>query len=62
MKKPDECSNMVEIRTEIDRLDKTIIGLIGDRFNYVQAAAKFKTDETSVRAPERFKAMLLKRR
>ena len=61
-KVPTECSGMEDIRAEIDRLDKTIITLIGKRFQYVQAAAKFKTSESSVRAPERFKAMLQQRR
>ncbi|BDB15124.1 isochorismate lyase [Acidithiobacillus sp. 'AMD consortium'] len=53
---------MEDIRAEIDCLDKTIIMLIGKRFQYVQAAAKFKASESSVRAPERFKAMLQQRR
>lgn len=53
---------MDDIRNEIDAMDKTIIAILGKRFEYVQAAAKFKTSETSVRAPERFKAMLEKRR
>ncbi len=59
---PHECENMADIRAEIDLLDATIIKLIGQRYQYVQAAAKFKTSETAVRAPERFKAMLLQRR
>ncbi|MEO0406973.1 MAG: isochorismate lyase [Cyanobacteria bacterium P01_A01_bin.135] len=61
-KEPAECSGMGDIRAEIDRLDKAIITLIGKRFQYVQAAAKFKTSESSVRAPERFEAMLQQRR
>lgn len=59
---PEECVSMSDIRTEIDVIDRTIITLIGQRYKYVQAAAKFKTSETAVRAPERFKSMLLKRR
>lgn len=61
-KEPNECSGMEDIRAEIDRLDKSIITLIGKRLQYVQAAAKFKTSELSVRAPERFNAMLQQRR
>lgn len=61
-KEPNECSGMEDIRAEVDRLDKSIITLIGKRFQYVQAAAKFKTGESSVRAPERFNAMLQQRR
>lgn len=59
---PEQCANMADIRGEIDLLDCAIIQLIGQRYQYVKAAAKFKTSETTVRAPERFKAMLLQRR
>lgn len=59
---PDECRAMEDIRGEIDRLDQAVIKLLGMRFKYVLAASKFKTSEASVRAPERFKAMLSKRR
>lgn len=59
---PEQCTGMADIREEIDFLDSAIIQLIGKRYKYVQAAAKFKTSETAVRAPERLKAMLLQRR
>lgn len=62
MKTPDECENMADIRAEIDQLDRQVIALVGQRFAYVKAASKFKTSETSVRAPERFEAMLQQRR
>lgn len=62
MKAPEECENMLEIRTEIDTIDRSIIRLLGQRFEYVKAASKFKTSEMAVKAPERFKAMLLQRR
>ena len=62
MKKPEECMDMQEIRKEIDTIDKSIIELLGNRFEYVKAASKFKTDETAVKAPERFAAMLVQRR
>ncbi|AZC37928.1 Isochorismate pyruvate-lyase [Pseudomonas chlororaphis subsp. piscium] len=59
---PDQCGGMEDIRREIDRLDQAVIQLLGERFRYVMAASKFKTSETAVRAPERFRAMLLQRR
>ena len=59
---PDECRDMAEIRAEIDNLDRQVISLLGRRFEYVKAAAKFKTSEESVRAPERFSSMLESRR
>ncbi|WP_042149186.1 MULTISPECIES: isochorismate lyase [unclassified Pseudoalteromonas] len=59
---PEDCTGMDEIRGEIDQMDKDIIAILGKRFKYVEAAAKFKTSKTSVRAPERFKLMLQSRR
>jgi len=59
---PSQCTGMEEIRQEIDTLDRDVIKLLGKRFQYVLAASKFKTSATSVRAPERFKAMLTTRR
>lgn len=62
MKQPEDCAGMVDIREAIDTLDREIVGLIGRRAGYVSAAAKFKTSESSVQAPERQKAMLEERR
>ena len=62
MKSPEQCENMMDIRTEIDRLDRQVLALLGQRFAYVKAASKFKTSETTVRAPERLQAMLQQRR
>src|SRR5579885_2195298 len=61
-KEPGECVKIEDIRKEIDRLDQAVISLLGKRYQYVIAAAKFKTDATAVRAPERFTAMLQQRR
>ena len=62
MKTPDKCANMGDIRAEIDRIDREVIALLGQRFQYVQAAAQFKTSAESVKAPERLKSMLEQRR
>lgn len=59
---PADCTGMKDIRVEIDAMDRDIIAILGKRFQYVKAAAKFKTSETSVKAPERFAAMLEQRR
>ena len=40
---PQECQGMDDIRREIDRLDQSVIQLLGQRFQYVLAASKFKT-------------------
>ena len=62
VKSPAECASIQDIRIEIDRIDRRIIALIGERAGYVQAAAKFKTSTADVRATERFETMLRQRR
>ncbi|TAG50552.1 MAG: isochorismate-pyruvate lyase [Oscillatoriales cyanobacterium] len=62
MKDPDQCANIHEVREEIDIIDREVIDALSKRFQYVIAAARFKTSEASVRAPDRFQAMLQQRR
>lgn len=62
LKQPEDCQDMTDIRQAIDSLDQQVISLWAQRFEYVKTAAKFKTDETAVRAPERFASMLAQRR
>lgn len=62
MKNPDECANIQEVREEIDIIDREVIQALSKRFQYVIAAARFKTSEASVRSPDRFEAMLQQRR
>lgn len=50
------------MREAIDGLDREVLRLLGRRARYVAAAARFKTNQGSVRAPERQKAMLALRR
>ena len=59
---PEECRNMGDIRGEIDRVDRGVIALLGERYRYVSAASRFKASESAVRAPERLAAMLVQRR
>ena len=62
MKHPSDCHSLEEVRAQIDRIDEDVIALLGERAQYVKAAARFKTSETAVAAPERFAAMLEARR
>jgi isochorismate pyruvate lyase len=62
MKSPEECASLAEVREAIDTLDRELLGLLGKRAGYVHAAARFKTDAASVRAPDRVRAMLEWRR
>ncbi len=51
MRPPEDCRSLEDVREAINFLDRQIIGLIGKRALYVKAAARFKTGEESVRAP-----------
>jgi len=62
MKHPADCESIEDVRQAINALDREIVYLIGRRARYVEVAAHFKTDEESVRAPERQRTMLETRR
>src|SRR5689334_18698924 len=62
MASPEDCKTLQEVRGEIDRIDEEIIQRIGRRARYVEAAARFKTSEAHVAAPERLAAMMAVRR
>jgi isochorismate pyruvate lyase len=62
MKRPEDCESLDDFRTAIDALDREIIARLGQRARYVEAAARFKTGESSIRAPERQRTMLEARR
>jgi isochorismate pyruvate lyase len=62
MKTPTDCNSLAEVRDAIDHVDEHIIALVGLRADYVRAAARFKTSEQKVAAPERQAAMLDARR
>ena len=62
MKPPEECENMADIRAAIDQLDHQVVTLLGQRFAYVKAASQFKISDATVKAPERFEALLKQRR
>ena len=49
MVKPEDCRNMAEVRYGVDRLDEEIVALIGERFRYMDAAARIKTSRDLVR-------------
>jgi isochorismate pyruvate lyase len=62
MKHPADCESLEDVRQAIDVLDREIVYLIGRRARYVELAADFKSDEESVRAPDRQRTMLQTRR
>ena len=62
MTPPEKCASLDEVRSAIDAIDEQIVRLIGQRAHYVKAAARFKTSEQHVAAPERQAAMMSVRR
>jgi isochorismate pyruvate lyase len=62
MPAPQTCKSLHEIRAEIDRIDREIVQRLGERGQYVRAAARFKTNPDEVAAKERQLAMLAARR
>jgi isochorismate pyruvate lyase len=46
---PQACTNMAEVRHGVDRLDEEIVRLIGERFRYMDAAARIKPERGAVR-------------
>ncbi|HLH19368.1 MAG TPA: isochorismate lyase [Bryobacteraceae bacterium] len=62
MPTPEQCRSIEEVRAEIDRIDRRIVALLGERAGYVHAAARFKPTEEAVAAPERQAAMFAARR
>ena len=53
-----ECRSLEEVRGQIDRLDRQLVGLIAERGAYVQQAARFKKDTAAVAAPQRVTQVL----
>ena len=49
-----------DVRANIDRLDRSIVGLIAERQQWVVAAGALKKDEDAVRAPARVEEVIAK--
>lgn len=62
MKITETYTSLSDVRTEIDRIDRQIVELIGERARCVKQAARFKKNEGDVAAPERVAALLSARR
>ena len=62
MKSPDECRTIEEVRSEIDRIDRSIIEVIARRRAYVHAVMQFKRSADDVHAHDRQRQMLATRR
>lgn len=60
---PHQCTNITEVRNEIDHIDAEIIRLLSTRSEYVREVVKYK-DKTAqgIDAPERRAAVIDSRR
>lgn len=46
---PERCATMPELRDQIDRLDRALVGLLSERQRYIERAAEIKSDRAAVR-------------
>lgn len=62
-KRPSECTNIQDVRNEIDKIDYTIIQLLSQRFEYVKEVVKYKENTpSSIQAEGRRQEVLRCRR
>lgn len=47
-KSAKDCQTMVDVRVEVDRLDRALVELVAERQTYMEAAARIKTTRASV--------------
>jgi len=60
MPAPADCTTKAEIRAEIDRLDRALIALLGERFAYVRRMAELKQDPDEALDPNRVEDVVAK--
>ncbi|HEY8246137.1 MAG TPA: chorismate mutase [Hyphomicrobium sp.] len=57
-RKPQECSDMAEVRAEIDRIDAALVDLIAERFGFVDRAWQLKTGPGEAHVPWRIQQVI----
>ena len=57
-KRPWECADMSEVRTQIDRIDVELVKLIAERFGYVERAWNLKKDPGDAYVPWRIQQVI----
>ena len=57
-RKAKDCSNMEEVRAEIDRIDQALVDLIGERFTFVDRAWQLKQSPAEARVPWRIQQVI----
>jgi len=56
----EDCASMDEVREEIDRIDRLLVGLVAERQAYIEAAARLKGRADEVRLDWRIEDVLAK--
>ncbi|MFA5952355.1 MAG: chorismate mutase [Hyphomicrobium sp.] len=57
-KRPWECADMAQVRSEIDRLDVALVDLIAERFGYVERAWQLKKIPSDANVPWRIQQVI----
>ena len=57
-KRPWECADMGQVRSEIDRIDLEMVDLISERFGYVERAWQLKKDPSEAYVPWRIQQVI----
>jgi isochorismate pyruvate lyase len=58
MIEPQDCQTMTEVRAGVDALDEQLLGLLGKRMRFMEAAARIKQDRGAVRDEARKAAII----
>jgi isochorismate pyruvate lyase len=58
--KPALCRSMTDIRREIDRVDRALVGLLAERQAYIERAAELKSSREAVRDEARIEDVIAK--
>lgn len=57
-KPPEQCRTMAEVREGVDSLDRELVGLLAERFRFMDAAARIKPERAQVRDEPRKRAVI----
>ena len=57
-KRPWDCADMGQVRSEIDRIDAELVDLIAQRFGYVERAWQLKKDPSEALVPWRIQQVI----
>jgi isochorismate pyruvate lyase len=57
-KSPEDCIDMPDVRAGVDAVDTALVELLAQRFAYMDAAARIKSDRNAVRDETRKKQVI----